>query len=622
MKAFVLKLAELFKMNSNRGEDSNFNPNKRKLLIPVYQREYNWNNDRISALINDIRKRDKFLGNIILDEVDQCYEIVDGQQRLTTCILTLAVLYNKYHGHPMEQSVIEGYIKPYGEVILQNNSIKDYLTEVSGLMKLQINPDDDIYSQRSDFERAITEIQRMIETLSSFDELNEFKQKLLNCKLLILINDDHEYTRSVEQLFLDINEKAQLLKVEDIFKGHCFEKYDISQHENLKSKWVQLKKNAAKFKDFSFDDASQYIYLYLLETESTNIPENLTVAGKHYLENKTTDDIDLILNNMISFGDAVCCFYNNIKNSEYRFIDICQNSLEYQYTNDHIVLKQMASSMLDNSNAIYQKLPFMYLVYVLKNNGSINSSLLHKDFRKIITNLYVYMNLFVLSGAKKSKKEIDRTVRIALEQPEPISELIVAAKQLRVDKVAEFEIQNAYSFDKLAFLYSVLDNYVANDNWITNIYSRTNNHNLEHFIIPDQRNRKIKWVDGEFSFDYVVPSDTYKKGKKRTINQLVIDKNLNESLNNFDVVYKIQKIKEWYITRELDIPKHISVFLNYIESVPEYNSLKTAKENHYDEEAVIAAYNAFLNVYFNAENNTLSTQLIQEFVNVFRNDPN
>ena len=38
----------------------------------------------------------------------------------------------------------------------------------------------------------------------------------LGCRILVLINDDNDRVIPVEQLFLDINEKAQHLEVEDV----------------------------------------------------------------------------------------------------------------------------------------------------------------------------------------------------------------------------------------------------------------------------------------------------------------------------------------------------------------------------------------------------------------------
>ncbi len=620
MKAFVVKVAELFKMDSRKNEDSNFNAAKRSLLIPLYQREYTWSNERISSLINDIKKLDKFIGNIILDECDEWYEIVDGQQRLTTCILTLLALYNHYDGQPMEQEIYNELIRPYGSVILKNDSVKDYIVEINGKLQLNICDNHDVYKQSKDFLRAYDEVKRIIDSFDTNDEVSVFAQKLLNSKLLVLINNEHDYTRPVEQLFLDINEKAQLLKVEDIFKGHCFEKYHSQRHELLKEKWVELKKRATEFKDFSFIDTSQYIYLYLSEIEDFAIPENLAINGRHYLENKTTDQINAILDGMISFGESVYSFYLNCKKADYRFVDLCLDSIRCQETDDHIVLKQMSLSMLLNTGAIYQKLPFMYLLYALKNHNEISSVLTHKELRRIITDLYVYMNLFLLSGIRKSKKVIDKSVRKATEQTTPVDSIISAVEQLRNDKVDNFVLPNSYSYDKLAFIYSIIDNYIPDENWMKEIYSRENHYDLACFIIPDNRTHKIKWLKNDMSFyNLTVPSEMVKTWKNCLINQLVIDEDLKGQLENYDIVYKIDRIIEWYQGREQEIPKHISILMDFIRDMPEYTTLKNLKDIAGTEDEVYSAYILFLRVLFDDNNIELHERMKNAFVESFQN---
>ena len=85
MKAFVVKLEKLFKMDTEEQSDLlNFDERKHRILIPLYQREYIWPDEKIITLVNDIKRCSKYLGNVILDEKESWYEIVDGQQRITT----------------------------------------------------------------------------------------------------------------------------------------------------------------------------------------------------------------------------------------------------------------------------------------------------------------------------------------------------------------------------------------------------------------------------------------------------------------------------------------------------------------------------------------------------------
>ena len=81
-----------------------------------------WPDEKIITLVNDVKRCSKYLGNVILDEKESWYEIVDGQQRITTCFLIFACLYNYYNGHQGEQKSLLGLMKPYNkQFILEMN---------------------------------------------------------------------------------------------------------------------------------------------------------------------------------------------------------------------------------------------------------------------------------------------------------------------------------------------------------------------------------------------------------------------------------------------------------------------------------------------------------------------
>ena len=75
-KLKVLKVSEIF--------------TSKKYEIPIYQRNYAWKLKQIEDLIDDIygANGDYFLGNLIVNQKDKdIYEVIDGQQRLTTLYL-------------------------------------------------------------------------------------------------------------------------------------------------------------------------------------------------------------------------------------------------------------------------------------------------------------------------------------------------------------------------------------------------------------------------------------------------------------------------------------------------------------------------------------------------------
>lgn len=621
MKAFIVKIEELFKMKRNTQEvESNFNQLKRKLNIPIYQREYKWEDEEILSLLNDVKSQGKFLGNIILDEKENEYEIVDGQQRITTCFLFLMCLYNYYYNSSLEQSVILDLMQLNGQFVLHNDTIGNFIQCQDGKMSINILPSQDIYSQSEDFNRAFSLITNYFTEFNSSQEIRDFKSHLLDCELLVLINYGEQHSRPVEQLFLDINDKAKLLDPEDIFKGHCFENFDKSLHIQLRDKWVELKKNAAAFKEFGIKNMSDYLYVYLLSNSEKEVFDSLTqklkVSGKHFLEGKTMDETDDIISQMNSYGSHIVHFYNNLKRDDYYFGDICTDSVSRHNTNDHKVLKKMCKTLLTETNNYYSRIPLMHFVHYMLEHSDLANKLTHHQLRRIISDLYIYMMLFSLNGNKKSKKDIDNTVKKALTEDDIISSVVAAAKELRKAKIKEFEISSTVSKEKMNFLYSVVDNYDFEMLWVTHIYSSETGTTLEHFVFPDNKGRKITWKNGDDSFEFAL--DTEKSHyKKRTVNYILIPQKLNESFEHNDIVSKIENIREWYITRNERIPKHVCIFINRIEAMESYQKLQKLKIEYLSQEEIEQCYSDFVDEYFDITEQNILNDIELSFKNAF-----
>jgi len=81
-----------------------YNGNQVTYEVPIYQRNYAWEDDEITALIQDVydaylqnrnvsKKGTYFIGTLVsYHKGDQMYEVIDGQQRLTTINLVLSAL--------------------------------------------------------------------------------------------------------------------------------------------------------------------------------------------------------------------------------------------------------------------------------------------------------------------------------------------------------------------------------------------------------------------------------------------------------------------------------------------------------------------------------------------------
>lgn len=72
-----------------------------QFIIPVYQRAYSWQEDNWNVFLQDLmeqvnRENEYSYGNLLLETIkkDSEYDVIDGQQRLTTLVIFMRALYN------------------------------------------------------------------------------------------------------------------------------------------------------------------------------------------------------------------------------------------------------------------------------------------------------------------------------------------------------------------------------------------------------------------------------------------------------------------------------------------------------------------------------------------------
>ena len=97
MQAVKLSFADILKIEGN----------VEHYHIPKYQREYVWGKYQWETLINDINENepDYFIGSVIVVShskdlrpgEEKIYQVIDGQQRLTTISILLSAIYYKYN---------------------------------------------------------------------------------------------------------------------------------------------------------------------------------------------------------------------------------------------------------------------------------------------------------------------------------------------------------------------------------------------------------------------------------------------------------------------------------------------------------------------------------------------
>lgn len=180
-------------------------------LVPIYQRNYAWSEIQIVQLIEDIESsidgsnKNYFLGNLIVNQTDNnVYEVIDGQQRLTTLYLI-----EKYLGVVFAKEALRF------EAREKSNRTLSYVSDNS-------NP-------------------VLIEELSSPEILNGFQ--IIDSYFKTQDIDKSRFVRKLERVFL-----IQVQVPQNIDLNHYFEIMNtrgeqLELHEIAKAKLLEVLEN-------------------------------------------------------------------------------------------------------------------------------------------------------------------------------------------------------------------------------------------------------------------------------------------------------------------------------------------------------------------------------------------
>ncbi len=189
-----------------------FDSSKKNYDIPVYQRAYSWDKDNWNTFLEDIVEQlegdnNYFYGNILLEEINKNrkYEIIDGQQRITTLTIFFRALINilknrtdcdDFGGFDFEEKS-KIFLKNNGNIKLRpveyDRACYDALI-IDNKLTFEMNTPSQkkLYEARSFFENALSkmptkEIIRISEKLEDTDltiiELNGKKDSALMFEL-------------------------------------------------------------------------------------------------------------------------------------------------------------------------------------------------------------------------------------------------------------------------------------------------------------------------------------------------------------------------------------------------------------------------------------------------------
>lgn len=183
--------------------------NGNRFIIPTYQRKYSWTDTERKALWQDIEeslndKMNHFVGTLSFKEnksiglsTDTVYEIIDGQQRITTIFILLKVLIDKLQDENTRNSQLAAFIGTH-------NNLKLHPLGVDGdfLNKLLFEPETiDIETIDKRSQKYMFSAKKLFKAFSNSLTATEVEERI------IFIRDN------IEVLVFNVDNQAQAVKM-------------------------------------------------------------------------------------------------------------------------------------------------------------------------------------------------------------------------------------------------------------------------------------------------------------------------------------------------------------------------------------------------------------------------
>lgn len=222
-----------------------FDSSQKSYEIPVYQRAYSWEKQNWKTLLDDLLEQvqgdnNYFFGNLLLEEISQNrkYEIIDGQQRITTLSIFMRAMLNVLKSRSTEPELSEFDF---------DEKIKIYL-KTSGNIKLRPVEydracfDSLIIDNNSQFSISTPSQKRIKEAKDYFEkELSNFETKIIlavlekteDTELTVIILDGKK--DSALMFELENNRGKELTNMEKVKSYFMYQMYVYSLPEEIET---------------------------------------------------------------------------------------------------------------------------------------------------------------------------------------------------------------------------------------------------------------------------------------------------------------------------------------------------------------------------------------------------
>ena len=233
-------------------------------VVPDYQREYVWEADKhIYQFLVDIdeefeahshEQQSYFIGSIIVVKKDSKYDVIDGQQRLTTIVISLCAMRNiledlQKHDQLTDMSssildIVKKWLFKFdlktkstlSRLELQYDESNGYLDTVIQKKVYEGEVTNSIEKMQKAYDRIFKHLQNYLNQEAELFE--EYVQYFLTNVNVVVIESDN--LGSALKIFETINQRGAGLNAMDLVKNLMFSKANPHDFESIKIKWKQI----------------------------------------------------------------------------------------------------------------------------------------------------------------------------------------------------------------------------------------------------------------------------------------------------------------------------------------------------------------------------------------------
>lgn len=368
-------------------------------IVPRYQRSYVWKETNWSELLTDITftmntgsraSWSHFLGTIVLNDINKelknskdpgvtYYEIIDGQQRITTIYIIFAAIVKHFNSLEDEkESERAKYVKETFLTTLKSTNEKiTKLNNPDATKDIQSLLDYVSYNSKNELSKSNRFYQVFMYFISyienkSFDDTVLFLNKLLEINIVEIISGEEE---EIYNIFEVLNARGQKLKQMELLKNHIM-KYvqprtdDFIDHS--KDKWNGLMNMAKGLSDI--DNLINHFAKCYIKKRS----ENINSVYKLIKEEVPINQLSNLLDDLYDFTE-VYMQVNDVNNPDF--------IIEYF----NIKRNQQIRSLLA-------------AIKLLTSKNIINNSTEEKAFKNI-RNFF-----FIFNGMQQTSNQTDKII--------------------------------------------------------------------------------------------------------------------------------------------------------------------------------------------------------------------